>query len=113
MSLVSKYFLLIIFLQALVVTGSGTFRSLFGLLAQPEPDENGVMISNYHGVQRKVYNPLISANGGLLYYRDLAPRTRGVERATFLETSEYQAIKIRHGNFDVQYMILNVMIGRI
>ena len=29
------------------------------------------MISNYHGVQRKVYNPLIAANGGLLYYRDL------------------------------------------
>jgi hypothetical protein len=53
------------------VTGSGTFRSFFGLLAQPEPDENGVMITNYHGVQRKVHNPLISANGGLLYYRDL------------------------------------------
>ena len=32
------------------------------------------------------------------------------ERATFLETSECQAIKIRHGNLDVQHMILNVMI---
>ncbi len=72
MSLVSKYFLMVIFLQAIVLVGSGTFiPSFFGLLAEPEPDENGVMISNYHGVQRKVYNPLISANGGLLYYRDL------------------------------------------
>jgi len=44
------------------------FQIIF-FLAEPEPDENGVMISNYHGVQRKVYNPLISANGGLLYYR--------------------------------------------
>jgi heparosan-N-sulfate-glucuronate 5-epimerase len=72
MSLISKYFLMVIFLQSIVLVGSGTFMSsFFGLLAEPEPDENGVMISNYHGVQRKVYNPLVSANGGLLYYRDL------------------------------------------
>lgn len=71
MSLVSKYFLMVIFLQALVLVGSGNFRSFFDLLAESEPDDNGVIISNYHGVQRKVYNPLISANGGLLYYRDL------------------------------------------
>ncbi len=62
--------LMVIFLQVLVLAGSGNSSSFFGLQAEPEPDENGVMISNYHGVQRKVYNPLISANGGLLYYRD-------------------------------------------
>ena len=66
-----KYFHIVIFLLALILAGSGNFSSFFFLLAEPEPDENGVMISNYHGVQRKVYNPLISANGGLLYYRDL------------------------------------------
>ena len=71
MLIVLKYFHIVIFLLALILAGSGNFRSFFFLLAEPEPDENGVMISNYHGVQRKVYNPLISANGGLLYYRDL------------------------------------------
>ena len=71
MSRVIKYLLIFGFLQALLLTGSGTISSFFGLLAEPEPDDKGVMISNYHGVQRKVYNPLIAANGGLLYYRDL------------------------------------------
>jgi heparosan-N-sulfate-glucuronate 5-epimerase len=72
MPLKSKCLFIVIFLQALILVSSGTIgQSFFYLLADPEPDENGVMISNYHGVQRKVYNPLISANGGLLYYRDL------------------------------------------
>jgi D-glucuronyl C5-epimerase-like protein len=71
MLIVLKYFHIVIFLLALILAGSGNFSSFFFLLAEPEPDGNGVMISNYHGVQRKVYNPLISANGGLLYYRDL------------------------------------------
>ena len=35
-----------------------------------EPDENGVLTVDYHGVQRKVYNPLIVASGALEYYRD-------------------------------------------
>jgi heparosan-N-sulfate-glucuronate 5-epimerase len=38
--------------------------------AQSEPDDNGVLITNYHGVQRKVYNPLVTATGGLAYYQD-------------------------------------------
>ena len=71
MLIVLKYFHIVIILLALILAGSGNFRSFFFLLAEPEPDENGVMISNYDGVQRKVYNPLIPANGGLLYYRDL------------------------------------------
>ena len=71
MSRVIKYLLIPTFVQALLLNGSGTIISFFGLLAEPEPDDKGVMISNYHGVQRKVYNPLIAANGGLLYYRDL------------------------------------------
>ena len=71
MSLVSKYFLLVVFLQALVLVSSWTLTSsFFDLVADQEPDENGVMMSNYHGVQRKVYNPLVSATGGLLYYKD-------------------------------------------
>jgi hypothetical protein len=71
MSVVSKYILIVILLQTLGYTCSGSFRSFYGLLAEPEPDDNGVMVSNYHGVQRKVYNPLVSASGGLLYYREL------------------------------------------
>jgi heparosan-N-sulfate-glucuronate 5-epimerase len=35
-----------------------------------KPDENGVLMVDYHGVQRKVYNPLIVASGALEYYRD-------------------------------------------
>jgi heparosan-N-sulfate-glucuronate 5-epimerase len=35
-----------------------------------KPDENGVLMVDYHGVQRKVYNPLIVASGALDYYRD-------------------------------------------
>jgi hypothetical protein len=35
-----------------------------------EADENGVLIVDYHGVQRKVYNPLTVASGGLMYYTD-------------------------------------------
>jgi len=35
-----------------------------------EIDENGVFIVDYHGVQRKVYNPLTVASGGLKYYTD-------------------------------------------
>lgn len=35
-----------------------------------KPDENGVLTVDYHGVQRKVYNPLIVASGALEYYRD-------------------------------------------
>ena len=35
-----------------------------------EPDENGILTVDYHGVQRKVYNPLIVASGALEYYRE-------------------------------------------
>lgn len=33
-------------------------------------DENDVLAVDYHGVQRKVYNPLTVASGGLKYYTD-------------------------------------------
>jgi len=35
-----------------------------------QADENGVLTVDYHGVQRKVYNPLTVASGGLSYYAD-------------------------------------------
>ena len=38
------------------------------------------------------------------------PIILGGGKALFNETSECQDIKIRHGNLDVQHMILNVMI---
>ena len=38
--------------------------------AQPEVDENGVVMYDYNGVQRKVYNPLVVATYGLHYYNE-------------------------------------------
>lgn len=35
-----------------------------------QADDNGVLTVDYHGVQRKVYNPLTVASGGLSYYTD-------------------------------------------
>jgi hypothetical protein len=40
-----------------------------------EPDEKGILTVDYHGVQRKVYNPLIVASGALEYYRDYVKET--------------------------------------
>lgn len=37
-----------------------------------KPDENGVLTVDYHGVQGKVYNPLIVASGALEYYSENA-----------------------------------------
>ena len=37
-----------------------------------KPDENGVLTVDYHGVQRKVYNPLTVASGALKYYSENA-----------------------------------------
>jgi hypothetical protein len=37
-----------------------------------KPDENGVLSVDYHGVQRKVYNPLTVASGALKYYSENA-----------------------------------------
>ena len=39
-----------------------------------KPDENGVLTVDYHGVQRKVYNPLTVASGALKYYSENAAR---------------------------------------
>ncbi|MGA6989830.1 MAG: D-glucuronyl C5-epimerase family protein [Nitrososphaeraceae archaeon] len=39
MSRLIKYLLIFGFLQALLLTGSGTISSFFGLLAEPEPDD--------------------------------------------------------------------------
>jgi heparosan-N-sulfate-glucuronate 5-epimerase len=83
---VSKYLLMVILLQALIYTSSG---SLLGLLAEPEPDKNGVMMSNYHGVQRKVYNPLVSANGGLLYYNELENFGEEKSKKYFFNTADW------------------------
>jgi D-glucuronyl C5-epimerase C-terminus len=90
MSLVSKHFLMVIYLPVFVIAITLALTPFLGLQAEPEPDENGVMISNYHGVQRKVYNPLITANGGLLYYRDLENSVNTEEsRQYFLNTADW------------------------
>lgn len=42
-----------------------------------QADDNGVLTVDYHGVQRKVYNPLTVASGGLSYYTDYV---KGVDK---------------------------------
>lgn len=58
--------------------------------AQSEPDDNGVLITNYHGVQRKVYNPLVSATGGLAYYQDYKSNTDTAKsQEYFINTADW------------------------
>lgn len=58
-------------------------------VAEPEPDKNGVIISNYHGVQRKVYNPLVSASGGLMYYKELENSDTENSKQYFINTADW------------------------
>jgi hypothetical protein len=56
--------LIIIFI---ILMSSGEFLRFIAYATTPEvPDDKGVIMYNYHGVQRKVYNPLFVAIGGQL-----------------------------------------------
>jgi hypothetical protein len=55
-----------------------------------ESDENGVLIVDYHGVQRKVYNPLTVASGGLMYYADyLKDKDKEQSKDKFISSADW------------------------
>jgi heparosan-N-sulfate-glucuronate 5-epimerase len=53
------------------------------------PDENGVIMYNYNGVQRKVYNPLFVAIGGLEYYSEYENHGDKKSRQYFINTADW------------------------
>ena len=57
--------------------------------AQNTPDDNGVMMYDYHGVQRKVYNPHVVASSRWNYY--VQYQTTGLDkyRIYFLNTANW------------------------
>ncbi len=52
-------------------------------------DDKGVIMYNYNGVQRKVYNPLFVANGGLKYYFEYENHGDKQSKQYFLNTAEW------------------------
>ena len=53
------------------------------------PDDKGVMMYNYNGVQRKVYNPLFVANGGLKYYSEFENHGDKQSKQYFINTADW------------------------
>jgi hypothetical protein len=53
------------------------------------PDDKGVMMYNYNGVQRKVYNPLFVANGGLKYYSEYENHGDKQSKQYFINTADW------------------------
>lgn len=52
-------------------------------------DDKGVIMYNYNGVQRKVYNPLFVANGGMKYYSEYENHGDKQSKQYFLNTAEW------------------------
>jgi heparosan-N-sulfate-glucuronate 5-epimerase len=81
-------FLTVIFI--LVLLSSGVCLSLSAHAIIPEvPDENGIIMYNYNGVQRQVYNPLFVAIGGLKYYSEYEDDGDQQSRQYFLNTADW------------------------
>ena len=53
------------------------------------PDDKGVIMYNYHGVQRKVYNPLFVAIGGLKYYSEYEDHGDKQSKQYFINTADW------------------------
>lgn len=58
-------------------------------IAQPVHDDKGVIMFDYHGVQRKVYNPLNVASGGLTYFSKYQSTGDKQFREYFLNTVKW------------------------
>lgn len=57
---------------------------------QIKPDENGVLTVDYHGVQGKVYNPLVVSSGALKYYSENAKdRTKVQAKDKFISSADW------------------------
>jgi hypothetical protein len=57
--------------------------------AENTPDQNGVMMYNYHGVQRKVYNPHVVASSGWNYYVEYQTTGSDKPKKYFLDTADW------------------------
>jgi hypothetical protein len=53
------------------------------------PDDKGVMMFDYHGVQRKVYNPLSVAIGGMEYYLEYKNHGDKESKQYFINTADW------------------------
>jgi heparosan-N-sulfate-glucuronate 5-epimerase len=74
----------------MILLSSGGFVSLNTYAIDPEvPDENGVIMYNYNGVQRKVYNPLFVTTGGLEYYSEYENHADKKSRQYFINTADW------------------------
>lgn len=79
-------FLTVIFM--LVLLSSGVSLGAHAIIPEV-PDENGVIMYNYNGVQRQVYNPLFVAIGGLKYYSEYEDDGDQQSRQYFLNTADW------------------------
>src|SRR5919107_5786533 len=59
------------------------------IFAEQVPDDKGVMMFNYHGVQRKVYNPLSVAIGGMEYYLEYKNHGDKESKQYFINTADW------------------------
>jgi heparosan-N-sulfate-glucuronate 5-epimerase len=80
--------LTVIFTLALLSAGVCLSFSAHAIIREV-PDENGVIMYNYNGVQRQVYNPLFVAIGGLKYYSEYEADGDQQSRQYFLNTADW------------------------
>jgi heparosan-N-sulfate-glucuronate 5-epimerase len=79
--------LIIIFI---ILMSSGAFLRFIAYATTPEvPDDKGVIVYNYNGVQRKVYNPLFVAVGGLKYYSEYKDHGDKQSKQYFINTADW------------------------
>lgn len=81
-------FLTVIFMLVLLPSGVCLYLSAHAIIPEV-PDENGVIMYNYNGVQRQVYNPLFVAIGGLKYYSEYKDDGDQQSRQYFLNTADW------------------------
>jgi heparosan-N-sulfate-glucuronate 5-epimerase len=81
-------FLTVIFMLVLLSSAVCLYPSAHAIIPEV-PDENGVIMYNYNGVQRQVYNPLFVAIGGLKYYSEYEDDGDQQSRQYFLNTADW------------------------
>ncbi len=81
-------FLTVIFMMLLLSLGVCLSFSAHATIPEV-PDENGVIMYNYNGVQRQVYNPLFVAIGGLKYYSEYEDDGDQQSKQYFLNTADW------------------------
>jgi heparosan-N-sulfate-glucuronate 5-epimerase len=83
--------LIMIFVILLLISSSGLYLRSSSIYATvPEvPDDKGVIMYNYNGVQRKVYNPLFVTSGGLKYYSEFENHGDKQSKQYFINTADW------------------------